>query len=113
MHSEGWVHVMRNMFCVLQAQGMGARALEALFLVSQADIHAKHLATAVSVHTDRHDHGDRDDASVLAHLHVGRINPERAPIAACCDGIPGRATRPRADGRGTRRPARRSPVRAG
>ena len=35
------VRVMRNVSCCLQAQSMGAQALEALFSISQADIHAK------------------------------------------------------------------------
>ena len=46
-----------------------------------ADRHAQHLATALVV--DRHRKGDRDrdDAPVLAHLHVGGIQPQVGPVA--------------------------------
>ena len=35
------------------------------------------------------------DAPGLTHLHVGRVEPNRVPIAAGRDGVPGRASRPR------------------
>jgi hypothetical protein len=34
------------------------------------------LAPTVAVDADRDDHGDRDDTAVLAHLHVGRVDPQ-------------------------------------
>ena len=46
-----------------------------------ADVHAEHLAPAVAVDADRDDHRDRDDAAVLAHLHVGGVDPEIGPVA--------------------------------
>ena len=46
-----------------------------------ADRHAEHLAPAVGVDRDRDGHRDRDDAPGLAHLHVGRIDPEVRPVA--------------------------------
>ena len=46
-----------------------------------ADVHAEHLAPAVAVDADRDDHGDRDDAAVLAHLHVGGVDPQVGPVA--------------------------------
>ena len=46
-----------------------------------ADVHAEHLAPAVGVDADRDDHRDRDDAPVLAHLHVGGVDPQIGPVA--------------------------------
>ena len=46
-----------------------------------ADVHAEHLAPPVGVDADRDDHGDRDDAAVAAHLHVGRVDPDIGPVA--------------------------------
>jgi hypothetical protein len=48
--------------------------------VSIAD-RAQHLAPAVAVHPDGHDHRDRDDPAGLADLHVGRVEPEIGPVA--------------------------------
>ncbi|MDB5683485.1 MAG: hypothetical protein JWM75_1183 [Sphingomonas bacterium] len=46
-----------------------------------ADRHAEHLAPAVAVHAhcdgDRH----RDDAAGLAHLQIGRVDPDVRPVA--------------------------------
>lgn len=49
--------------------------------LGRADVHAEHFPAAVGVHADRHDDGHRDDAPVLANLHVGRIDPEVGPLA--------------------------------
>ena len=46
-----------------------------------ADIHAEDLAPAVAVDPDRDDHGGRDDAALLAHLHVGGVDPQVGPVA--------------------------------
>jgi hypothetical protein len=35
----------------------------------------------VAVDADRDDHGDRHDATVLAHLHVGRVDPQIRPVS--------------------------------
>ena len=56
----------------LGPEGLGLRG---------ADVHAEHLAAAVAVDADGDDHGDRDDAAVLAHLHVGGVDPEIGPVA--------------------------------
>jgi hypothetical protein len=42
--------------------------------------HAEHLAAAVGVDRDGDGHSDRDDPAGLAHLQVGRVNPEIGPI---------------------------------
>ena len=47
----------------------------------RTDIHAKDFAAAVTVDADRYDHRHRDDATILAHLHVGRVDPEIGPLA--------------------------------
>ncbi len=39
----------------------------------RADIEAEHLAPSVAVGPDGHNHGDRHDPALLAHLHVGGI----------------------------------------
>jgi len=44
-------------------------------------IHTENLAPAVAVDADRDDHGDRHDATVLAHLHVGRVDPQIRPVS--------------------------------
>ena len=49
--------------------------------LGRADVHAERLAPAVGVDADRHDDGRRDDAAVLAHLHIGRVDPEIRPVA--------------------------------
>lgn len=46
-----------------------------------ADIYAEYLASAVGVDCHSHGHRDRDDASLLPYLYVGRIDPEIGPIA--------------------------------
>jgi len=56
----------------LGPEGLGLRG---------ADRHAKHLAPAVAVDPDGDDHRHRDDAPLLAHLHVGGIEPHVRPIA--------------------------------
>src|SRR3954471_5480424 len=64
------------------------------------DVHAEHLAPAIGVHADRHDHRDRHDAAVAPDLRRWRRST-------------GTASRPQSGGRGTRSRARRSPRRAG
>ena len=56
----------------LGPEGLGLRG---------ADIHAQHLAPAVGVDADRDDHRHRDDAAVLARLHVGGVDPQIGPVA--------------------------------
>jgi hypothetical protein len=51
----------------LDPEGLGLRG---------ADRHAEDLAPAVSIDRDRDGHRDRDDAPGLAHLDVGRVDPE-------------------------------------
>jgi hypothetical protein len=34
-----------------------------------------------SVDADHDDHRDRDDAAILAHLHIGGIDPQMRPVA--------------------------------
>jgi hypothetical protein len=46
-----------------------------------ADIEPENLAPAVAVDPDRDDHGNRDAATLLAHLHIGRIDPQVGPVA--------------------------------
>lgn len=46
-----------------------------------ADVHAEHLATAVSVDANRDDHGDGDDPAGLADLDVGGVDPDVRPVA--------------------------------
>jgi hypothetical protein len=43
---------------------------------TRTDVYAEDFAPAVAIDANRHDHGDRDDAAVLAHLHVGGIDPQ-------------------------------------
>ena len=47
----------------------------------RADRHAEDLAPSLVVDRDRHGHRDRDDAPGLAHLQIGRIQPEIGPLA--------------------------------
>ena len=56
----------------LGPEGLGLRG---------ADRQTQNLASAVAVDPDRDDDGDRDDAAVLAHLHIGRVEPEIGPVA--------------------------------
>src|SRR5215470_15379473 len=44
-------------------------------------IHAENLTPAVAVDADCDDHGDRHDATVLAHLHIGRVDPQIQPVS--------------------------------
>jgi len=46
-----------------------------------ADIEPQNLAPAIGVHAYRDDHRDRDDAAVLADLHVGGVDPQLGPVA--------------------------------
>ncbi len=50
-------------------------------MIDAADVHAEHLAPAVGVDADRDDHRSRADAAVVAHLHVGRVDPQVRPVA--------------------------------
>ena len=47
----------------------------------RADRQAQHLAPAVAVDADRDDHRDRDDVTVAARLHIGRVQPDIGPLA--------------------------------
>jgi hypothetical protein len=38
------------------------------------------LAPAIGVDAHRDDHRDRDDAAVLANLHIGGVDPEVGPV---------------------------------
>lgn len=49
--------------------------------LGRADIHAQNLAPAVTVDADGDDYRNRHDAAILAHLHVGGIDPQIRPIA--------------------------------
>src|SRR5882672_4434153 len=42
---------------------------------------AQHLAPAVAIDADRDDHRDRDDTTVAARLHIGRVQPDIGPFA--------------------------------
>ena len=46
-----------------------------------ANVHTENLAPAVAVDADRNDHRDRDDAAILAHFHVGGVDPQIRPVA--------------------------------
>ena len=56
----------------LGPEGLGLR---------RADRHAEHLTPALVVDRDRYGYRHRDDASGLANLHIGRIQPEIGPLA--------------------------------
>lgn len=45
-----------------------------------ADIHAQHLAASVVVDSDGENDSDGDDAAVLAHFHIGRVDPDVGPF---------------------------------
>lgn len=47
----------------------------------RTNIHAEHFAPAITVDADRDNHRDRDDAALLAHLHVGGVDPQIRPVA--------------------------------
>ena len=49
--------------------------------LGDADVHAQHLAPAITVDPHGDDHRHRDDASVLAHLQIGGVNPDIGPVA--------------------------------
>ena len=51
------------------------------FGLGGTDIHAEDLAPAIGIDAVGDDHGDRDDASGLADLHIGGIEPEIWPVA--------------------------------
>jgi hypothetical protein len=46
-----------------------------------ADLHAEHFAPAIAVDANGDDDRHRDDAAVLAHLHISGIDPEIGPVA--------------------------------
>jgi hypothetical protein len=48
---------------------------------SERPVHGEHLAPTVNVDAHCDDDCGRDDAAVLAHLHVGRIDPQVGPFA--------------------------------
>ena len=45
------------------------------------NIHAQNLAPAITVDADRDDHRNRHNAPALAHLQVGRVDPQIGPVA--------------------------------
>ena len=47
----------------------------------RADRQAQHLAPAIVIDPDRDDHRDRDDATIAARLHIGRVQPDIRPLA--------------------------------
>ena len=60
-----------------RAQKLGPEGLG----LGDPDRDAQHLAPAIAVNRHRDDHSDRDDAPLLADLHVGCIEPEVRPLA--------------------------------
>jgi hypothetical protein len=49
--------------------------------LGRSDVHAEHLAPAVTVDANRNNHRDRHDAAILAHLHIGGVDPQIRPVA--------------------------------
>jgi hypothetical protein len=47
----------------------------------RSNVHAENFAPAIAVDADRDDHRDRHDAPLLAHLHVGGVDPQIRPVA--------------------------------
>src|SRR3954451_17142133 len=47
----------------------------------RADRQAQHLAPDIVIDPDRDDHRDRDDATIAARLHIGRVQPDIRPLA--------------------------------
>ena len=47
----------------------------------RANIHAETLALAIAVDADCDDHRDRHNATILAHPHVGGVDPQIRPVA--------------------------------
>lgn len=45
------------------------------------DIHAQNLTPTVAVDADGDDDRHRDDPAGLAHLHIGRVDPQIGPVA--------------------------------
>jgi hypothetical protein len=48
--------------------------------LGRADIHTQDVAPSVAVDADSDDDRHRDDPSGLAHLHLGRVDPETGPV---------------------------------
>src|SRR5262249_19671018 len=48
--------------------------------LGRTDVETENLAPAVCVDADRNDHGDRYNAPVLPHLHVGGADPQIRPV---------------------------------
>jgi hypothetical protein len=46
----------------------------------RADVQAENLAPPVIVDTDGNDRRGRDDATILADLHIGGVNPQIRPV---------------------------------
>jgi hypothetical protein len=49
--------------------------------VGGANVHAENFAPAITVDADRDNHRNRHDAAILAHLHVGGVDPQIRPVA--------------------------------
>jgi hypothetical protein len=62
---------------IMMAMGMVPEGLG----LRRADRQAQHLAPAIVIDPDRDDHRDRDDATVAARLHIGRVQPDIRPLA--------------------------------
>src|SRR6516164_8806250 len=45
------------------------------------NVHPENFTPAVIIDADRDDHRDRYDAAILAHLHIGGIDPQIWPVA--------------------------------
>ena len=58
------------------AQELGPKGLG----LGGADRHTEYLAPAVAIDGDRNDDGDRHDTTVLAGLHIARIEPKIGPV---------------------------------
>jgi hypothetical protein len=48
--------------------------------LGRPDIHAQNLAPAITVDANRDDHRNRHNAPALAHLQVGRVDPQIGPV---------------------------------
>ena len=62
--------------------GQAAQELDPeCFRFAGADCEAEHFTSAVTVHGNRHSDGNRNNAPLLAHFHICRIQPKIRPFA--------------------------------